>query len=661
MKSHILKSNNKNNKYQILIVSNINNKKRKKNIKRYISNDNKKYNTQKIPFTNIYNKLNCYNPLSYDLKRKRNKQSKFIKRNASSNDYSDIYKSNNVLQKNKNKSEYFYFSNNNKNNITDTLSFHKTNKSFPKSKSIYNENLTENNNIIINYFNDMEKYNKIIKKQNSNNLFYENQSKQNLYKHRKTNSCFNAPVLNKVAEINKKNPIYSYFKNNRNGKCNTENNKLINNNKYYIINKSDIRGKKIKKIINYNENKKKYTKINYKKEKMNNYCYDFGDLTSKSKRNHKINKDIINKIYSNSFQNNIISTNTYKKQQNYFYQNNSLNSFNPHYNSFLSNNLISAKKLLDYNSNNKHNNNIYSPVLINRINNLKFKKIPNSNTTNNKLTKNIIIYKNNNINQNNFIDYKIKINSLSTNYKNKQAVKDIEEPGTKLNTRNNKIKHINLLKSDKMYNKNKNILFHTNPKISNINNITNLIQKNNNQINYFNKDISKGNEEKNNNKYTSYNIPILKIKKENNHILSNISFSNNSSDKIINENNPQNIKNGTTNINQPINNNFMNINKYQNYNNNIRISSLFSILKEDKNQNNTNKNRIKSNEFRENENKIKNVEENRNKKNTKLETSFESLSDSKIYEIAKGYITKEDYLDKCEMEQILKNKKNYND
>ena len=57
------------------------------------------------------------------------------------------------------------------------------------------------------------------------------------------------------------------------------------------------------------------------------------------------------------------------------------------------------------------------------------------------------------------------------------------------------------------------------------------------------------------------------------------------------------------------------------------------------------------------ENKTKSIEENVNNKSIKVETSFESLSDSKLYEIAKSYIPKEDCLDKYAMEQILNCKK----
>ena len=56
LKTDVLKNNNK---YEILIVRNINNKK----IKRNISNDNPTYNTHKIPINNIYIILrkNIYN------------------------------------------------------------------------------------------------------------------------------------------------------------------------------------------------------------------------------------------------------------------------------------------------------------------------------------------------------------------------------------------------------------------------------------------------------------------------------------------------------------------------------------------------------------------------------------------------------------------------
>ena len=200
---------------------------------------------------------------------------------------------------------------------------------------------------------------------------------------------------------------------------------------------------------------------------------------------------------------------------------------------------------------------------------------------------------------------------------------------------------------------------------------SNNLHKNYNYLNYrtnFNniKEIDT-------NKYINNNfnnIPISSIKKTNNHILQNISFSNNSSDKYNNDN----LTNITKNLNKAnkkinsaiINNNYLNLNKFNNYNN-IKIASLFSILKEDK-KINENKNEYKPkdysciniiNECIENKNKEKDINNNQNvNQNKNIETSFESLSDSKIYELAKSYIPKEEILDKNAMEQILKNKKN---
>lgn len=52
--------------------------------------------------------------------------------------------------------------------------------------------------------------------------------------------------------------------------------------------------------------------------------------------------------------------------------------------------------------------------------------------------------------------------------------------------------------------------------------------------------------------------------------------------------------------------------------------------------------------------------ENNNDKEKDLETSLESISDSKMYELAKSYIPVNEYLDKTELENILKNKKSIN-
>ena len=156
--------------------------------------------------------------------------------------------------------------------------------------------------------------------------------------------------------------------------------------------------------------------------------------------------------------------------------------------------------------------------------------------------------------------------------------------------------------------------------------------------------------------------------------MENISFNNYISEKPINDNNYIKITyNGNKKLNSPTNqiinnnNDGVNLNKKLRQNDNIKKSSLFSIIKEDnKPNNNKNKNKLKEysclniiNECFEQKNKKENNNNNRNKnyQNEKLDTSFESLSDSKLYELAKSYIPKEENLDRGEMEQILKYKK----
>ena len=386
---------------------------------------------------------------------------------------------------------------------------------------------------------------------------------------------------------------------------------------------------------------------------------------------NSINKDIFNKINSNSFKNkpktNFINT---KKEKNidYYNQNNSLNHFR--HNSFLGRTLFSTKNNIEYSTNSKTNNsnkNIFSPVLINRVNSNRLKLLQKSNKTNND-SNNLTNYKKIKRNIKNKL-YEFN-NSLSTNYKEKQNNKDKEESSINLCFKNIGNKNFDIIKTITDNKKNTNNLFLKNRKILKINNIRKNLQKNNNSLNYLaDINIKSGiNDKKAINNYNNI------LKKSNNHILENISFNNYISEKPINDNNYIKITyNGNKKLNSPTNqiinnnNDVVNLNRKLRQNDNIKKSSLFSIIKEDnKPNNNKNENKLKEysclniiNECFEQKNKKENNNNNRNKnyKYEKLDTSFESLSDSKLYELAKSYIPKEENLDRGEMEQILKYKK----
>ena len=670
-----------NNNTNIILLTNNKRNKGKNSViirERNNSNDNKQYDTHIFPINNIYNKYNFYNPFPMEI-YDRNKYSNHIKKNYSYNySHSDNNYLGNYLKDKINTNKYLNFMQNNirKNKVKsinkNSINYVRSNKTVTKNNNI--DNMPTNNNIIINYINEMDNYNKIIMKQKSCILTHNRNitfsGKKKLKKssiHKKTISCFDTPLLYKNSDMAYPFSYSNY--NNQIEKFHTDGNKIIisntTKNNYNIPSYSQTSNKlKAQKIVISPIKENKIEKIN---NNFINYNYTRNKIEimkTKIKRiNHNINKDIINKMNSNSFKKNAMSTYTYKKENDYYYPNSSTNYFRQ--NSFINKNLFSAKSYIDNNSNrkntNKNNTNIFSPLLLKRINRKKI--IAKSNITN-KLSKNLTNYKKRNYRKKliNDINY-----SLSSNYKEKE---NNDESRMHLYINNFTGRKMNIATSNRGFNQNNNNIFLKNQNVSNINNLNNL-HKNYNYLNY------KGNYKHikgiDNNKYVNNftNIPISSIKKTNNHILQNISFSNNSSDKYNNDNHTnmtKNLNKINKNINSAItNNNYLNLNKYNNYNN-IKISSLFSILKEDKKiNNNKDEHKLKDysciniiNECFENKKKQE-INNNNNQsinQNKNIETSFESLSDSKIYELAKSYIPKEEILDKNAMEQILKNKKN---
>ena len=657
---------------QIIIMNYNNNKKgKRKGIlrERIISNENTNHDTRIFPINNIYNKFNFFNAPNViqnnniigDKCININKSPNIIKnyRNTDCLDYI-------MEQKNKNRNSFLYQFKNKNNKINSTKNNSLKNNKMTGNKSKDNI-LEKNNNIIMNYINEMDKFNRIMKQKsciltsNNKNLSSSNKKFGNkLYTHRKTNSCINTPFLNRVSEINTN--LYSFSNHtNKLKKNNTDENKLFMKNKSHISIECHSNSKKKRNFIN--SNKKGKNRLLLKKDFLKSSIDN--DYNENNIIYNNVNNDIFNEINSSNFHRTKKSSYTYKKGNDYYYQNNTLNYFKN--NSFLSTNFFSSKNNLNNYSNHKSNNsnnNIFSPILLNRINSQKFKKIPNSNSSIYKINSNLINAKNRNLLKTNLLDNN---NTLSTTYKDKQTIKDMDESGINSYMKNNTSRNVNIEKSKTSFNQNKNSIFTTNQKNNLKVNKINYFEKNNSSINYFNKEIPQENKYKTNIKKRSYNMPISSNKKTN-RILQNISFSNNSSDKPINENNLQSL-------NKPNKNNISSNNKYFNFNNkfkqynNIRISSLFSILKEDKKITKKKEEENKPKEFScmniinecfKNKNQ-KNIEEsvNNKKEKEKLETSFESLSDSKIYELAKNFIPKEECLDKHAMEQILKNK-NYN-
>ena len=140
----------------------------------------------------------------------------------------------------------------------DSFNFYKNNNktfTYKNYKNIEN-NSNNNSNIIIDYINEMEKFNKMIMEQKSvdtkKNSIKKNNS--NLCTHKKTKSCINGPLLNKIPNIsisiNNKDNIFFPFTDNKTGNYNTEENKVMHKNNYYMLNQTNgIHRKKHNKSI----------------------------------------------------------------------------------------------------------------------------------------------------------------------------------------------------------------------------------------------------------------------------------------------------------------------------------------------------------------------------------------------------------------------------
>ena len=666
-----------------IIITNIEKNKSKRSIikeQRNISNESKKYDAHFFRINNVYNKFNFYNPFSVEIQTKSN-EPKAIKKNASCYHENNSNYLSNFIQEKIKKNNYLYFmhKHNNSNLINSPiLTINKVEKIGTQKNNNCYDNISDNNNIIINYINEMEEYNKLNKKQNNANKKAPSSKKNhnNLYKYRKINSCFNIPSLFNIIPNTKISIPYTNLNYNKTiDKCYSEENNLI-----FSKDKDNYKNSQYSKTSR-NDNKYKNTMGSRNKEnKMEILINDFEKINVKTNENiifkqkirgikNDINKDIFNKINSssNSFKSKGGPICAYKKEKakkKNYYQNNSLNYYR--HNSFLSKTILSTKKNIDSNTKSKgktsKNNSLFSPVLINRVNSNRLnilQKSNRTNNTNNKIKNNLTNYKNKkNYIKNNLFDFS---NSLSTNYKEKMSNKDIEDSGTNLCFKNSNNRNNNIMKINSVYNKNKNNLFNRNQKIQNTDKTYNNAQKINNSLNYLaDINIKRGNNDKKS--LNNYNIPLSSIKKTNNHILQNISFSNNSAEKQMNDNKIIKKINSATNNN---NKNYINLNKKFKQYDNLKIASIISLKEEKDNKLNNNKNENMSKDYycmniiNECFEK-KNIEENKDEKNyqnEKVETSFESLSDSKLYELAKSYIPKEDYFDRNEMEHLLKNRK----
>ena len=710
--SHYNKINKEENKTKFSKNNNYNKSKGIKNIiirDSNLSNELMEYN---INYNNIYNNNGNYSENEKVINNNNKKSILTKKRNYSSNmnSISNIDFLSSIKQDNYKTNNYLHFMSNNK-KIFNHKSFNNEKKKYYNkdlaykiNKKIINKsNYNSNNNIIIDYINEMEKYNKMIMEQKLENgqkfsIEKSTKNKKKIFSHKKTNSCLNTPFFNKIPNlsnitINTKNPFFSFANSNNKIQCNTEENKIIHSNQYYSLNPQNDKncnGSKTEKntIRIYCPNHKKITKGFVKKyitkiDKIKNKCNDINNNNNDICRTkilgiNYVSEDMLNKRNNSySYQKNINIKSNYKKDNDYYYENNSSN-FCFKNNSFLSNNLSSKKNSFEPNNTNvntinknKENNiNYFSPILLNRLNNNKY-KIPKANTTNNKIKiDNIINYKNKNIIKNLLDNYN---NSLSTNYKDKLSTKDVDESGNQLYFKNNTSRNCQITKSNVSIDGNNNLIFNTNNKNSKekSNNKNYLFPKNikkNIIIKNIEKNLMKKTQNKKMMKTNSYNIPISTNKKQNNnHILQNISFSNNSPEQSLNDNNHIQSFNK---INKIINSALTKNNKKNNDNlqhHHIRISSLFSVLKEEKKNSIISESRpqffpcfnVINEKFEKNNinnnNNINNVE---NKNNDKcLKTSFESLSDSKMYELAKTYIEKDECFDKHQMEQILKTKK----
>ena len=705
-----------NNKH-LMFFENINKLKRK--LKTNVTMRNKTYSKENEKCSNntsylIYN-INAINdyggllnhrPLSNKITYRR-KEPRIRKRNINFNFYQK--KSGELSSFDKKDDNSFFFMSHNLNsknskNLSNnsSLNYFKNKTFVKKENKSYAGNTYDSRNIIINYINELENYNKLIgqkknilmnttkklsydktiidKKNNINNknkyIIYKNLcSRKNIFSCKNTPSIIRRPCAKTPEQI-------------LNNENSNQQNGIIPRNKYYILNvhhKNINRNKNIdthiiskgKERLNRTSDLKKHIlKINFNKMKFTNF-FDKSNEKNKENKNNNINNEFFKKI--NSSENNIEKILTAKKESDFYYKNPSLNYYRN--NSFLTNNLFSSKKNSEYTNSNirstKSNNNIFSPILKGRISNKKnLQKIPKSNTSNNKIKiDNLSNIQSKNILKTNLLDnYN---NSLSTNYNDKQSSKDIDESGLKSYIKNNTTRNCKKLISKICLNQSKKSHFYTNhreQKDSNEiepRNLKNNIKEN--SINYIFIDPRKINTNKSFIKINN-DKPTSNKQKSNNHILQNISFSNYSLDKPFSEHNIYNKSqtNKGTNITKTNNFYLLNNRKNKNFSHNSHIPSLYTNVNIDKISNDEKGNKKNFDcmniineyyESKKNDEKInKNSDnENNNDKEKCLETSLESISDSKMYELAKSYIPVNEYLDKNELENILKNKKSIND
>ena len=471
----------------------------------------------------------------------------------------------------------------------------------------------KNNDIIFNYINDIQNFNRIIMKKrklktniiSGNNTFTHENFLQNMFS--KKSKWFNLP----------NHDISKYCYRNKNNKKEEEkNNKIkqnptININNYYILNSSFINDKFKKEALN-NLYKKAYNYSFFKNQNIKIKSPNNKNKThlriSKSKiinlnkniRENLFNKKSIKSGKINNLKENII----YKEVHNIFPKStknaNHLNLYNKNKSKNIIDNVkdtihikrrINKKHLL--NISNKINNNIVNK---------------SSNVIKSIYTRNFMDNYNNSL--------------LTTYYKDKNNGKEIDDSGfytVSKNTSNRK----NLTNSKKKYSipcSNQKQIIEINDKNNNSSIKTNSTSNKKN-LKYLGKKNSFIMEINNKKKYiNNYNLN-----------LHNLSFSNYSEQKNLSENKMKN----KVHTNK----------KLYNDSNKIITQNLdfIFIQNEDKNINKEKK--------QENENKL-------NTKEKIFETSSETLTDSKIYEMAKLYVqNNEEYLDKHTMEEILKNKK----
>lgn len=462
------------------------------------------------------------------------------------------------------------------------------------------------NDIIFNYINDIKKY-KINTKQ-------KRKTKSNIFSGNKTftNKIISKDLSNKrnnwfdinnyeIIKFDNKN---SNDKNEKNK--NEKGNQTININNYYILNSSLINDKLQKERIN--ELYKEEYKSNFLKNPIIKIKSPKKDIKSKIiKIKKNIRDDIFNHINNNlNNQKNTTKNIIHKSIEKTFPKS-------------------SKNKIRSMNINNRIKANKKDFFLMERINNrIKIKNNPLLNISSKKLNRTVMNKKNiiKSLNTRNSLD--IYNNSLlTTYYKDINNGKGTYESGFNTLSKNTSFRNILTCYKSKYTipcsNKKQLIDFKSTNGTLNINkNYTSskkdskiLATKNNSYINMINN----------------------KKEQINNHnlILQNLSFSNCSEKKNLSENKAKNLNQNNKKvyydkdeiINQKLDNIFIK----------NEIDNNF------KNKYNIDNNKLKGKE------KI-------------TETSSETLSDSKIYEMAKLYIkNEEENLDKQILEQILKNKK----